>query len=387
MSKKNKMKTPKKLRVIFIIVTFFCLFLTLLSVLFYTKKQKQVKNSYIKKIVNKEAPMELNKKSSPNYIDELKKYNDKKAEEAEKNGSSFIPAIINQGDAIKAGEDDFFNEDEHKEKPLLSEPLLQTNMIPSPSQGFSDEAELSRLQKNNSERNKILQAQIQKELLKIIEINSYQPHSSEVYKPTSFTKKQNPGTSSPALPSKPNRKEPLKIGQVLYASLDQEMNSDLPVPANTATILTGPYKKSKVVGRFQRIGGFLRITFSKLIKEDSTELKINAYAVKPDAERSPALRSSINNHTIKRWGGLAAASFLEGFGNSVSNSGVVEKENDDGSIRKTYPEYSVTDQLWIASGKMGERAASIAEKNFYTPPTVILKRDQPIGILVIDIKE
>jgi hypothetical protein len=94
----------------------------------------------------------------------------------------------------------------------------------------------------------------------------------------------------------------------------------------------------------------------------------------------------VDHHRLSRWGGLIAASFLEGFGSAVANSGVsADNRWGDAIVTKT-PDYSVEDQTWIAAGKVGEVMGSKASKNFDREPTVTLNEGIPIGVLIIDIE-
>ena len=49
--------------------------------------------------------------------------------------------------------------------------------------------------------------------------------------------------------------------------------------------------------------------------------------------------------------------------------------------------YSVSDQAWIAAGKVGEKAGKIFERNFDRPPTVRLESGTPVGVLVMNVKD
>jgi type IV secretory pathway VirB10-like protein len=94
------------------------------------------------------------------------------------------------------------------------------------------------------------------------------------------------------------------------------------------------------------------------------------------------LRSDVDSHYLERWGGLVAASFLEGFAEAVSNSGLSTQDTDVGVV-VDQPRYSTSDQLWIAAGKVGENLAQPMLQNFYRPPTVYLEPGTEIGILIV----
>ncbi len=179
----------------------------------------------------------------------------------------------------------------------------------------------------------------------------------------------------------------VKPGDMLYAVVETGVNSDVP-SAVMATVATGPYKNARLLGKFQRFEERLVLAFSQAILPSGENLQIEAYAVDPSTSEA-SVATSVDTHFFSRWGGLIAASFLEGLGTAKRYSGAQSTiygnaaEVTDQMIWNTY---SPADQAWIAAGKVGEKASRIFERGFDRPPTVYLEQGTPVGILILSVK-
>ena len=179
----------------------------------------------------------------------------------------------------------------------------------------------------------------------------------------------------------------IKPGNLLYAVIDTGVNSDVP-SAVMATIVSGKYAKTRLLGKFQRFDERLVLAFSQAILPTGEIFQIEAYAVDPSTSEA-SVASSVDTHFFSRWGGLVASAFLEGLSNAKKYSGA--QSTVYGGINGTtdqmvWNRYSPEDQAWIAAGKVGERAGKIFERNFERPPTVYLESGAPVGVLVLSVK-
>ena len=172
---------------------------------------------------------------------------------------------------------------------------------------------------------------------------------------------------------------PFEVGEVLYAMNTIAINSDVPGPA-MIELVTGRLKGGKFIGSFVRHNKHLLLKFNAFAYEGRT-YPVEGLAVDP-ATSGVAMRSDVDSHYLERWGGLVAASFLEGFAEAVSSSGVNTESTAVGVIVNR-PVFSAADQLWIAAGKVGENLAEPMLQNFYKPPTVYLEPGTGIGILIV----
>ena len=180
----------------------------------------------------------------------------------------------------------------------------------------------------------------------------------------------------------------LKAGDLLYAVVETGVNSDVPSVV-MASVTTGKLKNARLLGKFQRFEERLVLSFSRAILPDGSALQLEAYAVDPTTSEA-SVASSVDTHFFSRWGGLIAATFLEGLGTAKRFSGATSTVYSGGlgqvDNQMVWNTYKPEDQAWIAAGKVGEKASEIFTRNFDRPPTVTLESGAPIGVLVLHCK-
>lgn len=177
-------------------------------------------------------------------------------------------------------------------------------------------------------------------------------------------------------------KAPIPAGEMLYAVLDVGANSDQPGTPVMARIVMGEWIGAKFLGSFDTGNDRLVLRFNRMVYNGKT-YSVTGYAVDPHT-LTPGISSNVDYHILERWGGLIAASFLEGFGRAVERSGTRYNYGSYGSNDTvSVPEYSLNDELWIAAGEVGNKASDIFAKNFDRAPTVSLDPGTQVGILVL----
>ncbi len=186
-------------------------------------------------------------------------------------------------------------------------------------------------------------------------------------------KSEEPALSETGLPG-------LKAGDILLAVNRVTLDSDAPGPC-MAEIVLGPYKGAKAIGSFARHGEHLVLTFAELVTKGGESIAIQACAIDPETDRT-AVRTSVDTHALERFGGLIASSFLEGFGDATRRSGTSSYASVYGT-GSSIPRYSLSEEAWIAGGKVGERLGRQMEKNFDRAPTVVLKSGTSMGLLLL----
>ena len=197
-------------------------------------------------------------------------------------------------------------------------------------------------------------------------------------------KKPASGTPSVAASSRPA----VKPGDLLYAIIDVGVNSDVP-SAVLATVTSGTYRNARLTGSFQRHDERLVLAFNRIILPSGETIQVESYAVDPTTSEA-SVASSVDTHFFSRWGGLVASAFLEGLGTAKRYSGAqstIYGYGNDVTDQMVWNTYSVSDQAWIAAGKVGEKAGKIFERNFDRPPTVRLESGTPVGVLVMNVKD
>lgn len=172
----------------------------------------------------------------------------------------------------------------------------------------------------------------------------------------------------------------LKPGDILYTRNEVLLNSDAPGPAQ-ATVLSGKFRGAKLLGGFDKSNDYLRVQFRRMILPDGTEYKVEGVGIDPEVSAS-TVRSDVNRHILSRWGGLMASSFLAGFGEAVQKSGT-EIAVSDGTTVSSTPDLDTQRELWSAAGRVGEELSSVLKKNFDRPSTVKLEPGINIGVLIL----
>ncbi len=165
-------------------------------------------------------------------------------------------------------------------------------------------------------------------------------------------------------------------GYLTYAMLDSSINSNMPGPI-LATIESGKYRGARLLGSFKRVKQADILNFSEMTWKGHS-YSIGAYAISPKNEEL-GLATSVNNHTLYRYGWLFAGAFLQGLSEAMQSSNssttvgngfaVVSNELNSGQI------------LEEAAGNVGNAIAPIAEARFNIPPTVRVAADTGLGIL------
>ncbi len=355
-----------------IIASAIAIFLAAGSYIVFSKKPAKVEGSSTQGL--KPSPKtKIGGEGTQPYNELVEKGNEQKAEEAAKTGSSVFPDIIGK-EFEPVVVEKIRNTPEPKVVKQVKAPAPEEIQTKAPEK----DTEYDNFIKQYSKA--INDAVAQDPIIgksRLIEFNTDKNKE---------TKQSSEKTSEKTEPPKPALN--LKPGDQLYVSNIIAVNSDVPSLVH-GEIVSGEYTRGKLFGQFERHDKFLLVKFNKL-EFQGFVYQIEAIAFDPDT-MSAAVRSNVDSHYLERWGGLIAASFLEGFGEAVEKSGTTTTNNFFGSTQ-SYPDYSLQDQAWIAAGKVGTRMADIMAKNFNRPPTVYLNNgnisiDGMIGVLFLGAKD
>lgn len=181
---------------------------------------------------------------------------------------------------------------------------------------------------------------------------------------------------------------PLQVtpGDILYAVMEIGANSDQPGTPVVARVASGKWTGAKFIGGFRRMDERMVLIFNRAVVKDAkgrpTIYSVTGYAVDPDTFY-PGVASKVDTHFLERWGGLIASSFLEGFGEAKSRSGSRYYYGNDNNPGQFINDYDLSTELWIAGGKVGEKASEKFAANFNREPTVTLEPGLAIGILLM----
>jgi polyhydroxyalkanoate synthesis regulator phasin len=192
------------------------------------------------------------------------------------------------------------------------------------------------------------------------------------------------GQGTQALP----QKSLIKAGTIAYAVLDTAVDSDYPDTPIMATIVQGPLKGAKVIGKLSLAAGQDKVSlnFTQIDTEAWPSAKsISAFAVDPETART-VLASNVDHHYLKRYGAIMATSFLSGYANAITQAGT--STTGIFGTSSNHPELSPSNKLLAAIGQIGTNLNSTVLPYVNTPATVKVDSGVGIGILfVAEVKE
>ena len=177
----------------------------------------------------------------------------------------------------------------------------------------------------------------------------------------------------------------------MYATLDIAINTDMENSPVIATIINGPLKGGKVIGKTNIVNKLLKVDFNKIHFGGRTDTSFAGVAVDADTAES-YVNGHRDTHFIKRYGTLFATSFLEGIGDVVLEDIQAKRDaritniDSDGNTTETA---AVTTTNWgdraIASlSTVGAKlnAVAIAEYEKIPEVTITVPSGQMIGIML-----
>lgn len=178
----------------------------------------------------------------------------------------------------------------------------------------------------------------------------------------------------------------IKAGTILFAVLDTTVNSDYPDNPVMATIVQGPFKGAKLLGKLQTTksvaGQMDRVTLNfTLMNEDHwpTTKGVTAYGIDPDTARI-AIASSVNYHYMLRFGSMFATAFLQGYATAITTSASTSTTGIFGTST-THPSLSPGQKIAVALGQVGQTLGQVTQNYANIPPTVKVDSGVGLGIL------
>lgn len=175
----------------------------------------------------------------------------------------------------------------------------------------------------------------------------------------------------------------IPAGQIEYAQLLLEANSDIPGPV-MAEIASGPLKGSRILGSFQVSNqDLLTLNFNTVVV-DGVSTGTSAVAVDP-ATTMTGMATDVDQRYFKRVVLPAAAEFIKGLTEAISESGrtTIEINSTTGSSQ-TATSGTSDGRQEVASGitEAGESLSDIMQEEAdKTKPLVVIRAGTPIGIL------
>jgi intracellular multiplication protein IcmE len=174
----------------------------------------------------------------------------------------------------------------------------------------------------------------------------------------------------------------MPAGKISYARTITAVSSDQPGSPVLVEILDGPAKGGRAIGKFERQDERLVVTFNKLSLPSGRTATIDAIAVSPDTAEA-SIASDVDHHIVTRFVLPIAASFIEGYGQSIARAGQTVVNSPFGGATTTYGALSGRQEIFTAAGTAGKTAAGIITQAAPKGPTVSLSQGVAIGILFL----
>lgn len=174
----------------------------------------------------------------------------------------------------------------------------------------------------------------------------------------------------------------LSAGQILYAQLLTEANTDVPGPV-LAQIVSGPLAGSRILGDFKEESELLTLNFNTVIYNGQS-LSIDAIAIDP-ATTLTAMATEVDHRYFRRIILPMAAAFVEGAAGAIAESGLTTVTiSGDTAIEDTQETDSgqeISAGVEEAGQELREILDEMAEE---TKVMVKIHAGTPMGILFLE---
>ena len=174
----------------------------------------------------------------------------------------------------------------------------------------------------------------------------------------------------------------LPAGEILYAQLLTEANTDTPGPV-LAEIMSGPLKGSRILGTFEEQNELLTLNFDTIVYEEKS-LTVDAVGLDPETTL-PGMATEVDHRYFKRVILPAAAAFVEGYAGALAETATVTVVTDGGTVVDSEEEPDNTEEvatgLEEAGQELGEILDDMAED---TKVLVRIAAGTPIGVLFLE---
>lgn len=185
--------------------------------------------------------------------------------------------------------------------------------------------------------------------------------------------------TAPAAAMKP--KILIQAGSIGYAQLLNDLNSDIKGPA-LAQMLSGPLQGGRALGDYTMQDEYLVLKFTRIVK-DGVTYTVDGIAL-DEKTTLAAQQSDVDHHYLQRILLPAAAAFVEGYGQAVSETGTSTTTTSGGGVASDTPEPDAKEELFKGIEKASGKISSIIDQGANRPITVTLNRGTTMGILFME---
>ncbi len=190
-----------------------------------------------------------------------------------------------------------------------------------------------------------------------------------------------PGGSATSITTTVSERPFIKSGTIMFAVLDTAVDSDYPDTPVMVTIVQGPMKGARLIGKLSLAQGMDRVSlnFNLMDRDDWSKTKtVSAFAIDPDTART-VMASSVNHHYLMRYGSLFASSFMTGFASGIQNAGT--STTGIFGTSTSHPKLSFGSNVAVALGQVGTAFSNVVQGYVNTPNTVKINSGVGLGIL------
>lgn len=172
----------------------------------------------------------------------------------------------------------------------------------------------------------------------------------------------------------------IAAGTIAYAQTLIEANSDVQGPV-LAELASGPLSGARLIGNFQLNEEYLTLRFSRAIYKGK-EYSIEAYALDP-ATTLPAMATDVDHHYMSRILIPAAARFLQGYAQAVSQRGSTIIVNNGSTVATTDGLDGRQAAVYGAAEAVNQAASVVQQDRQRKPVTVKVASGTRMGLLFI----
>lgn len=326
-------------------------------------------------------------KTSPEYEKLQKELNQQRIQQAQNTGGSAIPTLTYQNDIPQ-------------QQPTVTQPDADNTAAPDPQIAALQaqvaqqaqqlqQANAEQIQQTTIDKSGAMRAQAQ-QLLQAWGQSPNQVYEVGAEDEQAVTAAAAASAAAARMASQQALPAMIKAGDIQFAVLNTEVNSDEPGPV-MATVVLGPYKGAKLLGSLQTSkslpgtngGEAVVVQFNVMSLADvNRSIGISAVAIDPNTART-ALSSDVDHHYLLRYGSLFASSFLEGYGNAGLQAGSSVTQNQDGGTFTTYPDADPRRETAAAFGQVGQSWGQQLGDTFNRPNTITVHAGTGLGILFL----
>lgn len=173
----------------------------------------------------------------------------------------------------------------------------------------------------------------------------------------------------------------LPAGTIEYAQLMTEANSDTPSPI-MAQVVSGPLSGSRLLGSFETMQDLLVLNFNSIVV-DGIVHPTQALALDPDTA-SAGMATDIDRRYFRRIVLPAAAAFIEGLGEAVSDSGSTNVSIEGDTVIEEDEELDTEQEIFKGLEEAASKAGEVLDdEGSNVNPLIRVRAGTPMALLFV----